>query len=381
MLYNFFQKNKIIFNKYGLLEQKKNVKDIYYLNKYQYKMSTLGANGFCLDKVINKNISKFLYLYLHAEFYFYKGCFDISEGFLKEAIEENSLHVQSYYLLSEIYLKKNKPKEAQNILYEIFNFSDRKKTWLYLSRSIRDLGDFLRFKNTFNELLINKEKEINYEVASYYSDAAMKLNLYEEAFGIWKNNTKIKNKKIKKNSFNAHDAHDALIHLRETLGYENFFLVSGTLLGIVRDNKILEHDKDLDIGVFEKDIENLVGKIEKSGYFEILPTRTKYQIKLKHFNGIYIDIFIHTEDDKFYWHYTSKIKWYNERFNLINHCYAGRLFKIPENYNKYLIENYGKNWLIPIKNFDSTFDTPNAVIYNNSEMELFLLKKSYIVNI
>ena len=70
--------------------------------------------------------------------------------------------------------------------------------------------------------------------------------------------------------------------------------MSGTLLGAVRDHRILPHDKDLDIGIYSSDIENIdLKRLFVNQVFEILPTRINKQIKLKHNNGTYIDIFIH----------------------------------------------------------------------------------------
>ena len=47
---------------------------------------------------------------------------------------------------------------------------------------------------------------------------------------------------------------------------------------------------------------------------------------------------------------------------------------IPEDFDTYLIENYGVNWRIPQVDFDSNFDTPNAIIINKDEMQVFYVR-------
>jgi hypothetical protein len=82
-----------------------------------------------------------------------------------------------------------------------------------------------------------------------------------------------------------------------------FFLVSGTLLGCVRDRKMLKHDKDIDIGIWSNTKLSLLLKIiSSSGIFDVSPMRTPHSLRIKHVNGTSIDIFYHYRTETSYWH-------------------------------------------------------------------------------
>ncbi|HFM1150518.1 TPA: hypothetical protein ACG6BQ_005241, partial [Escherichia coli] len=113
----------------------------------------------------------------------------------------------------------------------------------------------------------------------------------------------------------------------------------------IRDKKLLKHDKDIDIGVWsETNLSVLSTKIACSGLFDIAPMRSPYTLRIKHVNGVAIDIFFHYRDHDSYWHAGSKLRWNNTPFNLISYGFLGNVFLIPENYDLYLTENYG-NWM------------------------------------
>lgn len=378
MLVNKFKLKKQLISKYGVHKGYKFLIDYFYLQNYLNSMKQTGAKGFVPSVFYEKLASEKFSNYLKAEFYFYLGEFEKSKEYLLENIEKK--HIESFYLLSEIYRYENNNEKALNLLYKVLDFSNRHKTWLYISRNILNKENFDYFNERFNCLILLKNKKISYELFSYYSDAAMNAQKFDYALNIWKiHSKKIIKKAKKKVEFNVLSANKVLKDLKLTLGEDQFFLVSGTLLGVVRDNSILEHDKDLDIGIFFERKLDVLDLLKKSGCFEILPCRTPYQIKVKHFNGTYIDIFFHKEIDDYYWHYTSKIKWFNRKFNLIKYFYDNEFYLIPEDYSLYLTENYGMNWTVPVKDFDSTFDTPNAVIYNEIEMKLFEIKQKFIL--
>lgn len=154
-----------------------------------------------------------------------------------------------------------------------------------------------------------------------------------------------------------------------------FFLVSGTLLGCIRDKKILKHDKDIDVGVWE-DVEllTLFTVISRSGMFDISPMRSPYSLRIKHVNGVAIDIFFHYRNEDGYWHGGSKLKWCNSPFNLIEYKFCGEYFNIPDDYDLYLTENYG-NWKQIQEKFDSAFDTNNSKLINSYELKVHAYKK------
>lgn len=154
-----------------------------------------------------------------------------------------------------------------------------------------------------------------------------------------------------------------------------FFLISGTLLGCIREGKLLGHDKDIDVGVWDEySYEELANYLATSGYFYVVPTRTKHLVMLRHVNGIAIDVFIHYREPNDYWHAGVKIKWHNSPFNLVYKDFLGQQYLIPENYDLYLTENYG-DWRTPKTKFDSAFDAPNMEVINEAEMQIYVIKK------
>ncbi|NHC03360.1 hypothetical protein G9F31_06210 [Acinetobacter sp. 187] len=352
------------------------------IKKYETLLKIKGAYDLNLLKII-KNIKKInpnLSLFMSAEIEFLKGNFFISLDILNQ-IEK--YHEEIEYLKFKNYSMLGMKDRSMNILFDLLDNSSRKKTWMYLANSVESEYDFENFENYFNSKINEKEQLKDISLIDYYSEAAIRTGKYEKATDKWLKFIEFnhgKNSKFKKTNklFSVHQARSALLNLREVLEKKHvqFFLVSGTLLGCIRENDILAHDKDLDVGIFEDEIsyQDLIKIFQKSGIFEILPTRTQYQIKLKHLNGTYIDVFIHRIEKDMVWHYASKIKWYNKRFNLKKIKFLGHSFFIPENYNDYLCENYGENWKVPDKKFNSNFDTPNLIIYNQEEMKVFKIK-------
>lgn len=351
---------------------------------YKVNLNRYGAYDLSLEGIIKKiNIlDKDTALFCKAEILFLKGKFSQSIEILNELKNKYNKKTEIYYLLHKNYIMINEILKAQNTLYELLQYSIRKKTWLYLANSIENMQQFKIFEKIFLQY-INVETERNIQIFNYYSEAALRAEQYNKALNIWikfiKNIKKVQygSKQIKK-IFDNQKAEKALLDLKTIMDGNQvpFFLVSGTLLGCIREGRILPHDKDLDIGVFDKDWDQKYLKkiLTRSGFFEILPTRIFEQIKVKHNNGTYIDIFLHSKEQDYTWHYASKIKWFNSNFNLKEYSFLNKKFLIPDNTKKYLIENYGEDWETPKVNFDSNFDTPNSKIVNMEEMQIFYVR-------
>jgi hypothetical protein len=159
---------------------------------------------------------------------------------------------------------------------------------------------------------------------------------------------------------------------------QEYFLVSGTFLGVVRDGAFIGHDHDIDVGVFEDALRSdLITELRSSDKFVALKLdricrriagqdSVDYEymdkpsiIKAIHRTGISIDIFVHFKDGEVIWHGSNIHRWNNANFGLANYEFLGRQFNGAENSALYLQENYGEDWRIPKVDFNVNFDTPN----------------------
>ena len=371
MIYRTFVKSKLITN------------PIDFILVIKYYKSMTSRNRECVNNVLQKLSKRSPERFVLAHYNYFYGNYESSIELLKKNLDFYPSHVESFYLLNQCYKQINKYDLALSCLYNALQISQRKKTWLYLSQTISTISQFESFEKRFNKLKISNVNDLT--LINYYSEAAQRVGLYQNAIDKWKYAISLVKKnnwqtRPKKAFFSSKLASKALLDFKEIFDRNEieFFLVSGTLLGCVRDGKILPHDKDLDVGIWETAPLDLVKTIIRtSGCFEIMPKKTDDQIKIKHLNGSFIDIFVHYVEKNYTWHATSKIKWVNSIFSLKKHGFLKSSFLIPNNYEQYLIENYGNDWETPKKDFDSTFDTPNSLNLNLDELKVYLYRKVF----
>ena len=157
-----------------------------------------------------------------------------------------------------------------------------------------------------------------------------------------------------------------------------YILEAGTLLGIVRENRLLPWDNDVDITItqqFEAQLLKSLWKIRLLG----LKVQAKYYhrdlkyfkkgdlriIKVKHKNplkffktDVILDIFIKRKIDKeYYWTVGIKapvLKSVPEKFYDLHTQikFEGKHYSVPRDYEGYLENHYGKDWRIPVKKWD-----------------------------
>lgn len=167
------------------------------------------------------------------------------------------------------------------------------------------------------------------------------------------------------------DARVTLQNLKSALDEAEapMFLVSGTLLGCVRENDILGHDKDVDVGVMEAGLDKgrVHDVIARSGCFSIKPYQSPTLLRLQHASGVLVDVFWHREEHGRIVHEGLKSKWWNSPFELVSREFLGQSHLIPQNFDLYLRENYG-DWVRPNVEFETFVDTPNMIITHNGEM-------------
>lgn len=149
-----------------------------------------------------------------------------------------------------------------------------------------------------------------------------------------------------------------------------FFLMAGTLLGVVRNGDLLPHDKDLDIGVgWEVSREVLVNTLCAGGLFTvpwdqgILPTeRPWFRGFLHRESGCRLDVFfLKPEGETLLCGFDCLPKPVHCRldaFGLKDFTWRGENWKVPDPPDGYLAQVYGPDWRVPDLHYDTVLSNP-----------------------
>lgn len=147
------------------------------------------------------------------------------------------------------------------------------------------------------------------------------------------------------------------------------WLTSGTLLGFVRDGKVIGHDHDTDLGAYGKEINvNIIKEIVEKGFSLKQASGDIDDCFTLKFNrdGITTDIFHFYEKDKHTVYHA--LRFAGDRYEYIYkkfktdflHLYDYD-FMIPKDYMTYLIENYGQDWDQKKEEWHPAFSPPHVV--------------------
>ncbi len=153
------------------------------------------------------------------------------------------------------------------------------------------------------------------------------------------------------------------------------FLVSGTLLGYVREGQLLAHDKDIDVGIVGWENQyNLCMALQETGLFTVsaqhLKGKDTFYIPIKHnATGMWIDVFVyHPQKNQwvtgvdFFFGYRQTFAF--TPFELQDIEFLGVTMQAPANAELNLTENYG-NWRVPDAAYLSHLESPSTMDKGN----------------
>jgi len=148
------------------------------------------------------------------------------------------------------------------------------------------------------------------------------------------------------------------------------FLMSGTLLGFVREGRFMAHDYDIDLGLLPgADVDAARTAIDGLPSFSVEVGGPR--VVAQHESGARIDVFPHELRDGLFWHGTKIHEWWNTPFELVAQHIEGIQVWTPDDHQRYLDENYGR-WTQPVPFYDISFDTPNRRYRQNLDAARFL---------
>lgn len=166
-----------------------------------------------------------------------------------------------------------------------------------------------------------------------------------------------------------------------------FWLEFGTLLGAVRDKDFIGHDYDLDIGVMGRDREKLEKLLVSNGFklkrqFNVINSDSDSIEQTYQYKHVLIDVFyFHHKDEETLFCYSFSPIIGEEKYKnlsevktvsipnggMTSYFFKGLSVNIPKKTEEHLIMHYGKDYKIPIKNFDYRKTASNIKYFSRDE--------------
>lgn len=147
---------------------------------------------------------------------------------------------------------------------------------------------------------------------------------------------------------------------------QEFFLVAGTLLGCIREQQFIEHDDDIDIGIFrDKFRPSAMTALADSPNFTLVghlgQLDTGKEYKFRHSSGIAFDVFLYYPESPAGMYYSASFfgmcdqqpgricKWKRPIRGLKKVPFANSQYLVPDNAEEHLEWHYGLDWQTPKK--------------------------------
>ncbi|MEI3461411.1 MAG: LicD family protein [Bacteroides eggerthii] len=164
-----------------------------------------------------------------------------------------------------------------------------------------------------------------------------------------------------------------------------YWLAFGTLLGAIRDKKLISFDTDIDVGVLSNnDFDQIDITLRKFGFEKVrrIEIFTKGNSNERGFeltytqNGVLIDIFVFDQVFGTNHIYTHTCLWNNTHFRYLStvlrvtvpfegttmYTFQNILVCIPKNYKEYLQSYYGMNYDTPDPHWEPTMSNSVEVV-------------------
>lgn len=283
------------------------------------------------------------------------------------------------------YLSQNQEEADRIALLALRRFPLREKMLWAVCKHCRSHEQFTRI----HQLWSAKSKKVHQvsEAARPLGLAAVHLGLYKVAMELYAEACLIElqglgiGRKLPLKALAGKRVLSVLRDLREVLEADGipFFFAAGTALGIVRNGRPLDHDDDIDVGVFEEhwDRDRLLAAFMRHPHFDLEASSSERpKIRLLHRGGAGIDIFrFYREGDGVY-HDGNFVRWKNSTFQIEAHNAAGGTVYLPTDTDRYLTENYG-DWRTPDKGFDAFIDGPNVEVTIPEYHNIHRMRRAY----
>ena len=218
-------------------------------------------------------------------------------------------------------------------------------------------GEYVRMANCFYE-------------AGFFNDA---INMFDISL---QKISPIHKRYGRNNQFSSSECFDSMNEVVDILEAHNIqpFPIGGSLLGLIRDGKFMDYDKDADLGILIESYDEIFQIVsilcEKLKF--TAPSMVNNSKESHMWNVGIFDTERVTAIDLFFFHsagthieegvYTNSgiLKWHFSNFHLIRQKLAGKEYWIPNNVDLFLTELFGE-WKQPVEVWDSLINCPNLM--------------------
>jgi len=295
------------------------------------------------------------------------------EKVLIKLINLNPNNAQYYNNLGCVFASQNLLSKAVNaFLQAIKHDAKLADAYINLGLAYQRNHSFSLALPQFEQasILSPNRADIRTKISTVYANQGDSKNAIDElkqAINLIKYSPKPSSTKLR--PFAVYDGELALNDLRDVFVSSSipFFLLWGTLLGVVRDGELIPHDKDLDVGLnWDVDRQKVFKALLASNKFALLENtisspNTRWCIGIYHKEtNIVVDLSFFKTKVKYFYCGIDKAGELNKpilskvpKFDISSMQWKGEKWPVPANPERFLADVYGDGWRKPDPNFDT----------------------------